>query len=322
MSVSEFNPPFLFRNKHLQTILASKKSPLIGGMVNCQELVNISVDVGEIVHLNGFYSKQAVKPSKGLVLLLHGWLGSDRSTYMLARGEALYQQGYDIFRLNFRDHGNTLNLNTGIFHGGRLEEAFAAVKEIAAFNPEMPVYIIGFSMGGSFALRIAWLQGKENLPIKNLRKVIAVCPSVNPDQVTSAIDNSLIYRNYFCAKWKENLKNKQHHFSDLYDFSELLNLKTCREMTEILISKYSEYPDIDTYFSDYQFSFEKLKEVKTPTIILTAEDDPVIPIIGFKDLKNANQDVEIRVTQYGGHVGFIEGLNGESWLDKILPQLL
>jgi hypothetical protein len=36
MSILEFNPPSLFRNKHLQTILASKKSLLLGGMTTHQ----------------------------------------------------------------------------------------------------------------------------------------------------------------------------------------------------------------------------------------------------------------------------------------------
>ncbi|WP_162261886.1 YheT family hydrolase [Legionella adelaidensis] len=318
----QFNPSLFIRNKHFQTIFSSKSAPVVGNMVKNAQYVPIKVRTHEEVHLSGYYSAQINKKPKGLVIQLHGWLGSDSSTYMIGRGESLYQKGYDVFRLNMRDHGTSLPLNKGLFHGGLLKEAFQAVKYIAETKPELPVYIIGFSMGGSFALRMAWQQSIENLTIKNLQKVISVCPSVDPAKVTDAIDKSIIYRNYFCKKWKTNLREKQRCFPELYDFSNFLTLKSCREMTVELIKKYSDYGNIDEYFADYSFSVEKLQEVRVPTIILTAADDPVIPVESFQKLKNLNPHVTIYVTEYGGHVGYVKALSGDSWLDVALPFLI
>ncbi|ETO92807.1 putative hydrolase [Legionella oakridgensis RV-2-2007] len=320
MSIPDFKPNLLVRNKHLQTILSSKKRPVFDQMIKNEQLINLKVETDEIVHLNGCYSPH-VQPV-GLVILLHGWLGCVRSSYMLARGEQLYKKGYSVFRLNMRDHGQTVALNEGIFHGCRLEEVFQAVKQIAELKPELPVSLVGFSMGGSFALRVGWRQSITDEPIKNLKKIIAICPSVNPEQVTDAIDKSKIYRHYFCNRWRNNLIEKQKCFPELYDFSDLLSMKSCKQITAALIEKYSDFPDMDAYFSEYHFSQDKLRMVNIPMTVLAAADDPVIPIDGFSELKNINSLFNLNITDYGGHVGYINTLMGDSWLDMVLPTLM
>jgi predicted alpha/beta-fold hydrolase len=68
------------------------------------------------IQLLGYYSPQKKIPSQGLVIMLHGWEGSAESSYIVCTGRTLYRHGYDIFRLNFRDHGNSQHLNQGIFY--------------------------------------------------------------------------------------------------------------------------------------------------------------------------------------------------------------
>lgn len=322
MSLSNFKPPFYIKNRHIQTILSSKRKAIIGDMVQNETAVTLTVKTDETVYLTGLFSPQLQQAAKGLVILLHGWLGNAQSTYMLGRGEQLYQQGYEVFRLNLRDHGPSVGLNKGIFHGARLEEAFQAVKQITANYSGLPTTLIGFSMGGSFALRIGWRESLEAQKIANLKQIIAICPSVNPEHVTRAIDNSNIYRRYFIKKWKKNLIDKQRFFPELYDFNSILLKKNTWQMTEELITKYSEFKDIDTYFAEYHFSPEKLKTVRVPMTIVTSEDDPVIPVRGFNELKNINPLLNLQITHHGGHVGYLCNFKGDSWLDVILPELI
>ena len=72
------------------------------------------LDAGEGIRLLGFHSPQPDKRAKGLVILLHGWEGSSDSTYILRAGRCLYRHGYDVFRLNYRDHGESHHLNEGL----------------------------------------------------------------------------------------------------------------------------------------------------------------------------------------------------------------
>jgi hypothetical protein len=291
-------------------------------MVQNEIAITLTVKTDETVYLTGLFSPQPKQTAKGLVILLHGWLGCAQSTYMLGRGEQLYQQDYEIFRLNLRDHGSTIGLNKGIFHGARLEEVFQAIKQITANYSGLPTTLIGFSMGGSFALRIGWRNSLESQKILNLKQIIAISPSVNPEQVTKTIDNSNIYRRYFIARWKKSLIEKQRCFPGLYNFNTILLQKKTWQMTEKLLTNYSEFKDIDAYFAEYHFSPEKLKAVCVPMTILTAEDDPVIPVSSFNELKNINPLLKLHITHHGGHVGYIYNFRGDSWLDTILPELI
>ena len=120
-----------------------------------QEMI---IDAGSGVRLLGYHSRQTVSQARGLIILLHGWEGSSDSTYILSTGRFFYRRGYDVFRLNLRDHGKSHHLNRGLFHGALTEETNKAVENISRLFPAGPCYLIGFSLGGNFALRIALRQ--------------------------------------------------------------------------------------------------------------------------------------------------------------------
>ncbi|MEE8495297.1 MAG: alpha/beta hydrolase, partial [Xanthomonadales bacterium] len=105
-----FKPPFGMRNRHMQSLLNSSGLRHRRITRSSEALQNnaevYTLDGGSGIRLQGLYSKQASK-SRGLAVLLHGWEGSVNSSYILANGVRLYQAGFDVFRLNFRDHGET-----------------------------------------------------------------------------------------------------------------------------------------------------------------------------------------------------------------------
>jgi len=111
---------------------------------------------------------------RGMVIFLHGWEGSSSSVYILESANYFYRLGSlpsDV--LNLRDHGDSHHLNEGLFHGALLQETFEGVEHLSAFSAGTPVYLVGFSLGGNFALRIAMRHGIK--PIPNLKHVL---PSV------------------------------------------------------------------------------------------------------------------------------------------------
>src|SRR5689334_6354621 len=126
-SNNSFSPPRWLRNPHVQSILPSLRwrHPLIARRAGKLLAVSRSMilDCGEGVRLLGYLSEvPRFMPSSSdrqLIVLLHGWEGSADSAYVLSLGAHLFERGYDIFRLNFRDHGDTHSLNEGIFHSCR-----------------------------------------------------------------------------------------------------------------------------------------------------------------------------------------------------------
>lgn len=314
----DFQTPFLLKNPHLQTILASSKIRLLGPnpmRANARERT-IETDMG--TRLLGYHSDQPVQPAKGLAVLLSGWEGSADSTYILRCGKILYDYGYDVFRLNYRDHGPSHHLNNGIFYAVLLEEVYEAIARVAADARNLPVFLIGFSLGGNFVLRV--LQKCVQSPIGNLRHAVSISPVLNPKKSTQAIDGIAFIRRYFLAKWRRSLLKKQSLFPNLYDFSPVQRLKTLQAVTDFLLAEYSDYESAQDYFNAYAVMGSAVADINIPTTVITAADDPIIPVSDFYDLV-PNEHLALVIHPHGGHNGFIVGYNMQSWYEMFLVTL-
>jgi predicted alpha/beta-fold hydrolase len=310
-----FNPPWYLRSGQIQTFLAS--APLRAWGKNpvrdAAEEITIKTPAG--IRLQGYHSPQDSAQTRGLVILLHGWEGSADSTYIACTGRALYQRGYDIFRLNFRDHGSSHHLNQGIFYAVLLEEVFQAVQQISDIMEEKPVFLVGFSLGGNFALRIA--RQLRHVPIKNLGHVVAISPVLNPEKATVRIDRQAMIRKYFLKKWLQSLQIKQGLFPEAYDFSEVCKLNTIMAVTDKMIEQYSDYNSASEYFKGYSILNDAIDDLPVSTTIVTAADDPIIPVDDFYELK-LNHRTELIIHTHGGHNGFIDGFFLKSWYEQEL----
>ena len=280
-----------------------------------QEMI---LDAGEGVRLQGFYSPQMNGESKGLVIMLSGWEGSSKSTYMLCTGRYLYRNGYSIFRLNFRDHGESHHLNEGLFYGTLLDEVFESVRQAAGLANGLPAFLVGFSMGGNFALRIARKCSTDR--IENLKHVAAISPGLNPTTSTDAIDNHWIFKIYFLRKWCRSLKKKEVLFPRTYNFSELWPLHECKEMTDWMVENYSDFKNTEEYFQEYTLTDGALKDIAVPTTMITSEDDPLVDVEDFRRLE-LNDLTELIIHSYGGHNCFILRFPFLSWYEQKLVDI-
>ena len=313
-----FRPARYLRNGHVQTILASSPFRAWGQNPvrnNARELILTTPDE---IRLLGLYSSQKSEQNKGLVVLLHGWEGSADSTYILCTGKALYQRGYDIFRLNFRDHGDSHHLNRGIFYAVLLEEVFQAVRQVCMQAAGKPVFLVGFSLGGNFALRIA--RRMHQAPIENLCHVVAISPVLDPAKSTLKIDQYPLIRKYFLKKWLQSLKKKQQLFPDVYDFAPVMPLKTIQAVTDRLLEKYSDFDSAAAYFRHYSLLKGALEDLAVETTIISARDDPIIPVEDFYQLE-LNERTYLSIHDFGGHNGFIDGFFLKSWYEQQLADL-
>jgi predicted alpha/beta-fold hydrolase len=89
----------------------------------------------------------------------------------------LLESGFEVVRLNFRDHGDTHHLNEEIFHSNRLDEVVNAAVDVAHRFPHRRFVAAGYSLGGNFVLRLALRAPEAGLP---LARVAAVCPVLDP----------------------------------------------------------------------------------------------------------------------------------------------
>ena len=326
VDTASFVPSRWLSNPHVQSILPSLRLRKPWLKRRAKALLEVSVDhvldCGAGVRLLGHYSSQQAAgrpPAKQLAVLLHGWEGSAESLYVLSLGSHLFELGCDVFRLNFRDHGPSHHLNEDIFHSCRLDEVVGAVNSIQSMLPGARMTIAGFSLGGNFALRVAAASATAGI---QLERAFAVCPVLRPHSTMDILEHgSFVYRYYFMDKWKRSLRLKQSLFPQRFDFGPILSQRSIKAMTEILVTRFSEFADLDAYLSGYAIVGDALACLPVPSHILFALDDPIIPAADLEDLARSPH-LHITTVPHGGHCGFMDRWSGESWADRQIAGLM
>ena len=81
---------------------------------------------------------------------------------------ACWHRGFDVLRVNLRDHGDSHHLNRELFNSTRSPEVASALQGFVDERDYRHLFLVGFSLGGSFALRVAADAGAE-LGVSGLR---------------------------------------------------------------------------------------------------------------------------------------------------------
>jgi len=318
---SDFKPPWPLRSGHIQTMLSSsgiRRQLLPRQAHKVQEgAQEVLIDVGQGDRLSGRYTAQRTgRESRGLAILFHGWEGSVDSTYVLQTGSRLLEDGWDIFRLNFRDHGDSHGLNESLFHSCRIDEVVIALREITRMFPSKAVGVVGFSLGGNFALRAAMLAPTQEA---KLDYVLAVCPIIDPAEGLFSLESEApwFYNAYFMRKWRRSLRQKQQAFPQQTYF-ELEELKqNMRDLTASLVVRHTDFGSLEAYLDGYSVAGDRLMALHVPATIITSRDDPVIPVAAFDQLR-LPPNIELDIADYGGHCGFIRDFSMTSFTDDYI----
>ncbi|MGC8520392.1 MAG: YheT family hydrolase [Steroidobacteraceae bacterium] len=310
----DFQPPWWLRNPHLQSMLASvavRRGPIVRrarALFEAQQ--ELLLECGEGVRLQCWRSSGSAGGQP--VVVLHGWEGSSESLYVLSLSQQLYERGFDVFRLNLRDHGETHHLNPGLFHSCRLEEVCGALREIRRLTGR-PLQLVGFSLGGNFLLRAAAQARTAGL---DLAYVVAVSPVLDPHETLRALEEGFAgYALYFARKWWRSLRKKEALWPEEYDLGELHGTNDLRRLTAELIGRYTDFASLDDYLHGYAIIGRRLETLDAPALIITSLDDPIIPAADLQRLARPGQ-LRIEVTRRGGHCGFLERLTGPTWAER------
>ncbi len=301
--LADFRPPLALQNPHLQTLLSSfgrngAVAERAAKMVQATREIRVTSSDGVV--LQAWLSSQA-EPAP-VVVLIHGWLGHADSNYLLSAATQLWNAGFTVARLNLRDHGHTASLNEGLFHSARTREVVDAVRLLHRQHGDGRGGVMGFSLGGNFALRVARALGVPTL---------AICPAIDPQTTMQAIDSGWSgYRWYFVRKWHRALRAKQAAFPQRYDFGPAYRLRSVTALTDLFVRYHTEFAGTADYLSRYTLTGSALAGTRA-TIIL-AQDDPIIPLRSFTGLPAG---LRIIASPWGGHCGFLDTHRGLSWID-------
>jgi predicted alpha/beta-fold hydrolase len=319
LQTNPFKPPFYLRNPHLQTVLNSQgprrlRARLVSRRLNTQALILAAEDGTRLLA----ELDRSAESNGALVVLLHGWEGSSRSCYMYTTAAQLLSRGFDVLRLNLRDHGNSHHLNRELFNSTRSPEVASALVGFVAEHGYRRVFVGGFSLGGSFALRVAADRGAD----MNLIAAFGVSPPIDPARAMDALNRGpRTYEQYFFTKWRDSLQRKLAHFPE-YDYAdELATARTIDDLNRIFIPRYTVYENVDDYFAAYALVGNRLAGLTAPAYLIASEDDPIIPVADIARI-DPIENLHIETHRHGGHCGFIENLTARSWVERRIVELV
>ena len=323
LTAADYQPPRWLRNPHLQSMLSSSRLRLQRGLLLLAATGAVSeemiLDGGEGVRLQGWHSHVEGREPRGIALLLHGWEGSAESSYMRMAAARMLEQGFDVVRLNFRDHGNTHHLNPGIFHSNLIDEVVHAAGDVAQRWPHLPLVAAGYSLGGNFVLRLALRAPAAGVP---LLRVASVCPVLDPALTMESIENGpAMYDWYFRRKWTVSLRRKRDLFPELSDCDDRVLKLDIRALTAWLVERHTTFGSLQAYFDGYSIAGDRLSGLQVPADILMAQDDPVIPYSTFRDWQLPRQ-AHLETACWGGHCGFLENWRGDGFSERWVAQRL
>ena len=319
-----FIPPFGLSNRHIQTILSSvgPRRRRIRSEFSQHQLIEkeMILDCHDGIRLSGIFNQSGVKKAEKMVILIHGWEGSASSSYMLSLTSRLLSENIDVFRLNLRDHGESHHLNEGLFYSTLIDEVLSGLEDLQSRLHYNDYSLVGFSLGGNFACRVAALGHDRNI---SLSKVIAFCPALHAGRSNTVLNaaSNYIYGQYFVKKWKRSLYKKLEYFPNYQYGDSLATLKTLDQMNEKLITKYTPYDSVDEYFEAYAIIGDLMQDTICPCYLHFAKDDMIIPYQDVELLAD-NKDLHITMTEKGGHCGFLMNWKLESWQDQRVLELV
>ena len=236
------------------------------------------------------------------VILVHGLEGAADRHYMLGTAEKAWRAGLNVVRMNVRNCGGTEHLTPTLYHSGFTSDLRFILMELIAQDGLPDLCVIGFSMGGNQALKLAG-EWKDAAP-PQLRAICAVSPPIDLELCSIAIREArnFIYDRRFLKSLKARMQVKSQHFPGIVDLAQLARARKLWDFDELVTAPHFGFRDARDYYAQAS-SRPYLAQIRVPTLMIQAQDDPFIPFAPFAQLPK-HDFVRLLATKHGGHVGF------------------
>jgi predicted alpha/beta-fold hydrolase len=296
----EFQPHRLFRGGHAQTLAGN----CLPGSIfpSSPKLHLVEFGDGDKVALHDD-CPPGWSDTDLSAFLVHGLAGTSRSPYMQRVAGKLLARGVRVFRMDLRACGAGSGLARLPYHPGRSQDGLWALQFAAGLCPFSPMAFVGFSLGANLGLKMLG-EFRDKLP-KTLRRAIAINPPIELEQSASALERffTQIYNTRFVRCLLKQIAKSPKLIRRKAVLRYGKRLKKIRDFDDYYTRAVWGYASVSDYYAEGSAA-RWLQKVNVPTLILAAEDDPIVPPSVFKDTP-VSPCVRVHLSQSGGHLGFI-----------------
>ncbi len=327
MEFVPFCPPPWMRNNHFQT-LASSQLPRRWsyGWKTWEE---VEIGLGNEGKLIAEVSWQPGSRSDApLLILLHGLEGSARSNYLVGLSRKAFAGGFHTARVNTRNCGGTEHLTPTLYSAALSGDILYIVRHFREAFGIRSISAAGVSLGANILLKFLGEQGEQGSHY--IQAAAVVSAPIDLDAAARKMDGpqSRFYQQYFLRKLIARMKRKAEIFPGVWDMREIARVRSIREFDDLVTAPHFGFGSADNYYR-LASSGRLLDRIKVPTLMLQSKDDPLIPYESYCNGRiGHNSYLELVVTKYGGHAGFLQLHSKQSsdldghWAESRIVQFL
>ncbi len=302
-----FRPESLLSNRHVQTILPFFKRGKQQAYSATKHVVNLRDGDRLVVHDD---QPENWITGDRIAILLHGLVGCHSSPYVVRCADKLQRNGIRTFRVDMRGFGDSTLISRSHLHGGCSPDLDDVIDCVHRHSPLSKISVIGFSIGANVTLKAAGDWGSN--PPSGVDSLYAVSPPVDLEHTSWNLRQfgNRIYELYFMRRLRSQLALRRRKVVGLKDNG--LNPLPSRllQFDDEFVAPVLGYSGAREYYATCS-SGPLLKNITVPTIILTSEDDPIVPFEIYQNFEFSNY-INLVSTKCGGHLGFL----GKSLRDR------
>jgi predicted alpha/beta-fold hydrolase len=225
--------------------------------------------------------------------------------------------------MNMRNCGDTEHLTPTLYHSGLSGDVRAVVEHFTRRWGLERVALVGYSMGGSLALKLAGEWGQQS----PLAAVATVCPAIDLAAGSDALHEpkNRLYEKRFLRGLMKRFRRKAALFPAIYgEPGTVGRIGSLRDFDHKIVARFCGYRDADDYY--YRAASARVVDrVAVPALVLQAADDPFIRLFPETRAKLVhNAWIKFIETEHGGHCAYLSQKSGEEihWAEATVVRWL
>jgi uncharacterized protein len=310
--MTEFRPfPFL-ANPHVQTMLGALWPGPRFAHPTIARVVQLPDGDRLLLHdsIPGSWSE-----GDRIVLVIHGLGGCHCSAHVQRLARLLIQRKVRVVRIDLRGVGHGVRLARRPYHGGLSGDVRAALEEMHRWSPRSRMAVIGLSLGGNLALKMAGEAGGN--PVPGLDGIVALSPPVDFTRCAARLAHprNRFYERYYLRHLLAQVRLRERLLPDVPPVR-FPRRMTMRLFDDLFTAPTWGFDGAQDYYCQAS-ALPLIECIAAPSLILTARDDPFIDVAPFEELP-CYPNLELHILDQGGHVGFIgrDGSGGLRWAER------
>jgi predicted alpha/beta-fold hydrolase len=250
-----------------------------------------------------------------LVVCVHGLGGNSSSPYLLPAARQAAELGWACLRLDMRGADGS---GEDFYHAALTADLHAALAspELAGYTD---IYVIGYSLGGHLALRLASEPHDARVVA-----VAAICSPIDLARSAAAIDRPALwlYRHYVLRQLKRSYREVARRHPVPTPLERVLEVQTIREWDACTVVPRHGFASTADYYTRASAA-GRLDALRVPALMVNTEHDPMVPADSVRPaLPSAAPLLTVRWLPSGGHVGLPVSIDlGEAAPLGLQPQV-